>query len=245
LLRSVFVGFICLFALAVSSEVHAQTRLFHPGQSGLTFTRDSSSRGGREYSNDWRLRASYTHKGIFDIGAGSGRDFEGQPFSDWSKVIYGTIALVKPVSHSGFGVDLHGQYTFQKEPSHLLILLGHVDPVKMELYTRTFHSELKFYSRHSPTPNTRLSWGLGAFYRFHKNQYLAPNDEVLYGNDDGQLGAAVDLHFLWYQRVHFSFRYEHAQAKSSSGNDLWAYDTMVSIGFMVGLNHGDKEPDHE
>ena len=243
--RSIFVGFYCLLALVASSDVHAQTRLFHPGQSGLTVTRDSSLPGDGGGLSDWGIRTSYTHKGIFDLGIGTGRDYEGQPFGDWSKRIYGTVALFQPDNASGFGLDLHARYAFQREPAYNWYFLGHVDPIQTERYTRTYHTELQFYSRHNPTPNTRLSWGLGAFHRFHKTHTLAPNDDLLLGTDDRELGAAVDLHFLWYQRVHFSFRFEHAQAKNSLGNDLWAYDTLVSLGIMVGLNRGDKEPGHE
>ena len=203
----------------------AQTRFFERGDSGFTssFDQIGSENSGHRFDWTWGAHASYTYKGLFDVGGGFKTDtYHQDPWYLLAKAV-----VIQPQSTAGLGLEINGRYT------HSINDRSSYDPVFAENRDRTYSTGLRGYYRNAPA---NLIVGLGGRYIFNKDQTLDHSGEVMFGHDYGEMGFALDCHFLAWRLVHFSLQAEYAQDNRLSFLEDWELSLIISAGFLFGLN---------
>jgi hypothetical protein len=237
--RSIPVWLLISLLFIIPDSAHSQTRFFERGDSGFTGTWEIYTfNSGRNSWTSGGFLVAYTHKGLFDVGAGFVKKHDGQKFSEFPKQLFGNFLVLKPRSAAGVGLELRGRYFNQSSDSSYSPI-----PSFDHFHDRIYQTGLRLFYRLPFTPKSGMIVGLGSFYRFNKNQVRDSSDEVLFGHDYGEVGFALDIQFLVLGFVHFSMGGEYAQ--DNEYWDKWEYSTTLGLGILIGRSSGQDGVNHD
>ena len=205
-------------------------RFFERGDSGFIPSFDwIATQGNRnKFDVGWGANATYTYKGLFDVGAGFKEDTRYQGTSIGPQFLFANFVVIQPKGTRGLGLELKGRYTNLTTELNFFF-----EPIYASRRNRSYITGLRGYYRNAPAT---LTIGLGGIYTFNKDQTLDHSDEVLFGHDYGEVGFILDGHFLAGRLVHFSLQAEYAQNNRYSFTKDWRLSVVLSAGFLIGLN---------
>ncbi len=236
--QRISVSLFLLLIIAVPEPANAQTRLFKPGDSGVSATIDWKSWRRNNYTRRSTLiRAAYTHEGLWDIGIGYGDPLYYMN-NGWS--IFANYALINPKPARGVGLEIRSRYDLPRTDTYPPPIRGYFIPEYKEARYRTFQPGLRGFFRNSKSD---FVIGLEGFYRFRNSETLDMNDEVLIGSNYGELGFALDIQGRQWSWLHFSISAQYSQNNRVS--DEWYFTTTFSLGFLLGSSSENGEKDHE
>lgn len=236
--QSISVWLLLLLIIAVPRPAKAQTRLFKPGDSGVSATIDWQSWRRSNYTRRSTLiRAAFTYKGLWDIGIGYG-----EPLFYMSNgwLIYANYALINPKPAQGVGLEIRGRYDLARTDKYPPPIRGYFIPDYKGARYRTFQPGLRGFFRNSKSD---LVIGVEGFYRFRNSEILDMNDEVLIGSNYGELGFALDVQGRQWNWLHLSISAQYSQNNRVS--DEWYFTTTFNLGFFFGYSSENGDKDHE
>ena len=207
----------------------AQTRLFQPGDSGVIATLDFLLISEHYHNNTFGvIRGSYTHRGRWDVGVEYG---DTDLHSDMRGfAVFGNIAVINPQPEDRWGLEAGLRYSDHYSQWNLPPVRGYFIPYYDRVRHRNIIPGLRGFFRNAKASQVV---GLGAFYRFRKNEVLTPADEVLIGYDYDELGFDFDVHGRIWGAMTLSVEMAYSQYKSTIG-DRWELSTVWSVGVMFG-----------
>ena len=219
------------------NTAYSQTRFFERGDSGFTGSWGYFSEVNNLGYHDTGARASYTHKGLFDVGFGIGYDDDDKDFKYAIKGLFANVVLYRPRGGADIGLEAKGQYSAKTTS------LSWPDPRFEKFEDSTFQTGLRGFFHHPFGSKSGMILSLGAYYRFNKHQVLDIYDEVSFGHDYGEFGFASDLHFLVWGFAHLSIGVQYAQ--DNSYIDKWEFGGLLSFGILIGRSSGQDGVNHD
>jgi len=237
--RNIYVWLLLILIILTPKPANAQTRLFKPGDSGVTATLDLVYwKTPYSYKKRAVISATYTHKSLWDIGIGYGST---EYYTEGNgRIIFGNFVLINPKEIGGVGLELGGRYINMVSETQLPSVVGFFIPDYRQIRYRTIQPGLRGFYRNS---ESNVIFGLSGFYRFRKYEILDTADDVLIGEDYGEVGFALDSQNRLGSWLHLSIAAEYSQNNRRS--DQWDFSITFSLGFLFGYNAGDEDDDHE
>ena len=233
-LTGVHIWLLLLPMILVPLTATAQTRLFQPGDSGVTATLDFMMINENYHGNTFGvLRGAYTHNGLWDLGVEYGNtDFNN---GDGGFAFFGNFTLINPGPEDRWGLEAGVRYSDQYSETNFPYMPGYFIPEYSKVRYRNIIPGLRGFYRNSKSTQVL---GFGGFYRFRKHEVLAPDDDVLIGHDYDELGFDFDVHERIWGGMFLSVKVEYVQNKTGS-SDRWELATIFSFGVLFGRDSND------